>query len=186
MLFSHSTSYANDQEKLNHIIEYLTLSGYSESIPNGNTKCISTLNKLNPYIDQRLRAAFRKASYKIKQDDLLMLQKRLKNEYSVYVQTVCDTINQQQELSIVAQVYARHVSENEINAILSFAKTEAGQKQIFASQQVNNIGFKNILVAREALINKTASQFSKHVSQTAADFSKGKLTELIKQEEDEE
>jgi len=137
-------SYSVDRETLDKVIEYLKIIGYEEVVSSSYDSCIDYWMETPPdykvMIEKMVSVVesqreLKPGSLSIDANKLKMLLKELNTQYTAYAKNHCRMSHEKDEMYIVAREYAKYVTKKDMDVILAFARSPAGQKDILASNK---------------------------------------------------
>jgi len=138
-----SMAFSTEPPHLSKVIEYLKIVGYEELIKDTYFDCISQSKDMAPdnkkIISRSISLLEKEKNLKpgsliIDKQNFDSLIKKLESQYNNYVKESCGITKQMHQLKIIAYEYAKHVNNEDMEAILAFAKSPAGKKDIKATK----------------------------------------------------
>lgn len=152
-------------EKIDKVIEYLKIAGYEELVKSGYEDCVNDWMEMAPDNKKLLvkviaaieaQRNLEPRSLVVDEAKFKVLIEKLNVQYIEYAQERCKISHQDDKLYIIAREYAKYVTSKDMDAILAFAKTPVGQKDIVAAKRGIADAFKIIGAARKARQKKSA------------------------------
>ena len=173
-------TYSAEPPHLSKVIDYLKIVGYEDLITSTYNDCISQSKDMAPdnekIITSSISVIERKKDLKpgtliIEKSKFGILIKKLESNYLNYVKESCGLTRQAHQLKTIAVEYAKYVTNEDIDAIIEFAKSPAGKKDIIASKKGIDKAYKIIwaskkekqLIANNALNERQSNTISEYL-----------------------
>lgn len=147
-------------------IVYLKLIGYDKLLASNFDDCVQKTMEMKPNNEEMISQSITsiEASRKLtpgslmaNETDLSVLGIKLDELYKKFTIKMCNISKNENKLEIFATEYAKYLTNEEIDAIIAFAKTPAGQKGILASKKGADDAY-NIIWTNKKIKQKKADK----------------------------
>ncbi len=164
--------HASNDDVINKVMKYFEVNGLSEMTKNAHQECISMSSKLKLDVGAFLNRIFVESQTDVVLSDIEItnLRLRLEQEQQGFIEQQCKEIEPDKELRIIAEEYSKHVSSDDVDALIYFAKSPLGQKDINASKKSLDAAYPKIWELRVSRLKEAGDKFAIVVHNTFMEF----------------